>query len=293
MPLIIPKDIPAYKLLKQSAFIMGKERARSQDIRELEILIINLMPTKIKTENQLFSLLANSPLQVNITLLATKSYVCKNTSKDHLENFYVNFDDIKNKNFDGAIITGAPIEHLRFEEVAYWSELVEIMEYLREHCTSSLYICWGAMASLYHFHHVDKILLDKKLFGVFNHRIINNDLLLSGLDDIIKIPHSRNAHIDEKQIGGELRVLLSGEESGASVLRDSKDVFILGHFEYDKFSLYDEYTRDLNNGIDISSPSGYFGNDNEPIVSWKAGASVIFSNWLNFNVYQDTPFVLN
>ncbi|RDU64756.1 homoserine O-succinyltransferase [Helicobacter sp. MIT 14-3879] len=291
MPLIIPKDIPAYKLLKQNTFIMEKNRAKHQDIRALEILIINLMPKKIQTENQILSLLANSPLQVNITLLSTSSYVGKNTPKSHLDRFYRSFDYIKNRNFDGAIITGAPIEHLEFEEVTYWRELVEIMDYLKKHCTSSLYICWGAMAGLFYFHNIKKIIFKEKLFGVFEHNIINNDLLLCGLDDVVKIPHSRHSGIDESNLSN-LKVLLSGDESGASVLRDTKDVFILGHPEYDKFTLYDEYKRDLLE-FDIKPPKNYFNSLDEPTFLWRSSASVIFSNWLNFYVYQDTPFILN
>ena len=272
---------------------MGAERAIHQDIRTLEVLIINLMPTKIETENQILSLLANSPLQVNITLLSTASYIGTNTPKSHLDRFYVNFSEIKGRNFDGAIVTGAPIEHLTFEEVAYWSELVEIMAYLKNHCTSTLYLCWGGMAGLYYFHKIPKVSLNKKLFGVFAHKKVQEDLLLNGLDEIVYMPHSRHSGIDESCIKHtSLKVLLQGEQSGVSVLKDEKDYFILSHPEYAKDTLLLEYERDKQKGLEIEKPLGYFNERNEPVLSWKSSASVMFANWLNFSVYQNTPFVL-
>lgn len=293
MPVVIPEDIPAYTFLQQNAFIMGAKRAIHQDIRALEVLIINLMPTKIETENQLLSLLANSPLQVNITLLSTASYIGTNTPKSHLDRFYVNFSEIKGRNFDGAIVTGAPIEHLAFDEVVYWSELVEIMTYLKNHCTSTLYLCWGAMAGLYYFHKIPKISLDKKLFGIFAHSKIQEDLLLNGLDESVYMPHSRHSGIDESYIKHtSLKVLLQGEQSGVSVLKDEKDYFILSHPEYAKDTLLLEYERDKQKGLEIEKPFGYFNERNEPVLSWKSSASVMFANWLNFSVYQNTPFVL-
>lgn len=295
MPLIIPEQIPAYQFLQKSAFVMGAERAIHQDIRPLEVLIINLMPTKIETENQILSLLANSPLQVNITLLTTQSYIGKNTPQSHLDRFYVNFEDIKGRNFDGAIVTGAPIEHLAYEEVKYWDELVSIMSYLRCHCTSTLYLCWGAMAGLYYFHRIDKISLPQKLFGIFDHYVCEDDVLLSGLDEVVRIPHSRHSGIDELALArkNDLKVLLRGEQSGTSMLRDSQDVFILGHPEYTKETLYNEYQRDLSKGLSIESPQNYFNTHGQIVFSWRSSASVIFSNWLNFSVYQDTPFILH
>ena len=293
MPVVIPEDIPAYTFLRKNAFIMGAERAIHQDIRTLEVLIINLMPTKIETENQILSLLANSPLQVNITLLSTASYIGTNTPKSHLDRFYVNFSEIKGRNFDGAIVTGAPIEHLTFEEVAYWSGLVEIMAYLKNHCTSTLYLCWGAMAGLYYFHKIPKVSLNKKLFGVFAHKKVQEDLLLNGLDEIVYMPHSRHSGIDESCIKHtSLKVLLQGEQSGVSVLKDEKDYFILSHPEYAKDTLLLEYERDKQKGLEIEKPLGYFNERNEPVLSWKSSASVMFANWLNFSVYQNTPFVL-
>lgn len=293
MPVVIPEDIPAYTFLRKNAFIMGAERAIHQDIRTLEVLIINLMPTKIETENQILSLLANSPLQVNITLLSTASYIGTNTPKSHLDRFYVNFSEIKGRNFDGAIVTGAPIEHLTFEEVAYWNELVEIMVYLKNHCTSTLYLCWGAMAGLYYFHKIPKVSLNKKLFGVFAHKKVQEDLLLNGLDEIVYMPHSRHSGIDESCIKHtSLKVLLQGEQSGVSVLKDEKDYFILSHPEYAKDTLLLEYERDKQKGLEIEKPLGYFNERNEPVLSWRSSASVMFANWLNFSVYQNTPFVL-
>lgn len=292
MPLIIPKNIPAYEILKKNAFVMGDSRARHQDIRALDILIINLMPLKVTTENQLFSLLANSPLQVNITLLSTQSYKGKNTHEDHMKSFYLNFNDIKKRHFDGAIITGAPIEHLAFEEVAYWDELCEIMSYLKERATSSMYLCWGAMAGLYFFHGVRKVSFKRKLFGVFPHQMEREDLLLSGLSDIVLLPHSRHSGIDERDLG-DLKVLLRGEESGATMIKDEKDIFILAHPEYDRMTLDLEYKRDVEKGLEIAPPKNYYDAQNRPCMRWRASASVIFSNWLNFSVYQDTPFVLD
>ena len=291
MPLIIPKDIPSYKLLKDFIFIIDEKRAISQDIRPLEILIFNLMPKKIKTENQLLSLLGNSPLQINITLLTTSSYTSKNTPQQHLKNFYVNFKDIKNKNFDGAIITGAPLEKINFKEVKYWNELIAIMDYLKKHCTSTLYLCWGAMAALYYFHKITKINLKNKLFGIFKHEIINKDMLLNGLDSNINMPHSRYFSISEKQIknNNKLKILLKGKNSGITMLKDEKDIFILGHPEYCTKTLDEEYKRDLKKGLKISKPKNYYDKNQNPILSWRASSSMIFLNWLNF-VYQTTPY---
>ncbi|WP_300964497.1 homoserine O-succinyltransferase [uncultured Helicobacter sp.] len=293
MPVVIPEDIPAYTFLQQNAFVMGANRAQHQDIRALEVLIINLMPMKIETENQILSLLANSPLQVNITLLSTASYVGTNTAKSHLDRFYVNFSDIEGRNFDGAIVTGAPVEHLAFDEVAYWQELSHIMAYLKAHCTSTLYLCWGAMAGLYYFHKIPKIALPAKTFGVFEHSIIAQDSLLTGIDEIVKMPHSRHSGIDEmKAKHSGLKILLEGELSGISVLKDEKDYFILSHPEYAKDTLLLEYERDKQKGLAIQKPINYFDQAEKPILSWKSSASVMFANWLNFSVYQNTPFVL-
>lgn len=293
MPLIIPEKIPAFKLLKDFVFVMGEKRANRQDIRPLKVLIFNLMPTKIETENQLLSLLGNSPLQVEITFLKTQSYESKNTPKSHLDSFYLSFDAIKGTSFDAAIITGAPIEHLEFEQVQYWEELKEIMSYLRLHATSTMYICWGAMAGLYHFHHIKKIPLKRKLFGIFKHQIQNDDLLLSGLDECVRLPHSRNSSVDEKAVrqNANLKVLLAGKKSGIAVLKDEKDVFVLAHPEYSKFTLDEEYKRDLKKGLKIAKPKSYYNKKGKVVMSWRSSASVLFANWLNL-VYQETPFVL-
>nr|WP_236033284.1 homoserine O-succinyltransferase [Helicobacter turcicus] len=281
-------------MLKQHSFIMGCNRAKAQDIRPLEVLIFNLMPTKIQTENQILSLLANSPLQVNITLLTTTSYTGKNTPKSHLDRFYVNFEEIKGRKFDGAIITGAPIEHLEFEEVKYWGELVRIMDFLKTHCTSTMYLCWGAMAGLYYFHNIPKISLDSKCFGIFEHFWVEQDLILNGLDELVKIPHSRHSGIDEARTRANkhLKILLEGKESGITALKDEKDFFILGHPEYSKDTLDLEYKRDLNKGLEIAKPKNYYNAELQPIFSWRSSASMLFANWLNFSVYQDTPFIL-
>lgn len=293
MPLIIPEDIPAYEFLKEHAFVMGVKRAERQDIRPLEVLLINLMPTKIETEKQILSLLANSPLQVRITLLTTQSYIGKNTPQSHLSRFYKYFSDIAHQRFDGAIVTGAPIEHLEFENVVYWNEMKEIMEYLKNNSTSTMYLCWGAMAGLYHFHKIKKIMLKEKVFGVFSHRIVKQDLLLNGLDSIVKMPHSRHAGIDERSVReSNLKILLESDMCGVSALKDEKDFYILAHPEYAKDTLLLEYERDKNKGLEIKKPIDYFGESGEPILSWKSSASVLFLNWLNFSVYQDTAFVL-
>ena len=293
MPIIIPKTIPAFSTLQERIFVMDTERATTQDIRPLEILICNLMPTKIETENQLLSLLANSPLQVRITLLATQSYIGKNTPQSHLDRFYKYFSEIAHKRFDGAIITGAPIEHLEFEEVQYWSELREIMDFLRSNVTSTMYLCWGAMAGLYHFHNIQKRTLPSKCFGVFAHKKCSDSSLLAGLDDEVLMPHSRHSGIDESALwrAKDLALLLAGEQSGATMLQDSKDVFILGHPEYAKDTLDKEYKRDQASGLSTPKPTGYYAPSGEIMLRWRSSASVIFSNWLNL-VYQNTPFLL-
>ncbi|MCI7484692.1 MAG: homoserine O-succinyltransferase [Helicobacter sp.] len=293
MPLIIPDDIPAFEILAKSAFVMANKRAQTQDIRPLRVLVCNLMPTKIETENQILSLLANSPLQVEITLLATKSYVGKNTPLSHLRRFYVNFEDVQKQRFDGAIVTGAPIEHLKFEEVKYWKELVSIMQFLDTNCTSTMYLCWGAMAGLYYFYGINKTPLKQKLFGIFPHTKVCEDALLNGLDELVKIPHSRHCHINQSQLSNNkaLTTLLKGRSSGASVIKDKKNIFILGHPEYARDTLLNEYQRDLDKGLAIATPKNYLKNGT-PILSWRSSASVLFANWLNFYVYQSTPYKL-
>ncbi len=292
MPLVIPKEIPAFDILKNNVFVMDEKRANSQDIRTLEILILNLMPTKIETENQLLSLLANSPLQIHISFVATKSYIGKNTPLTHLEKFYQGLDDFKHKKFDGAIVTGAPVEHMGFEEVKYWEELKQIFNFLRENVTSTMYICWGAMSALYHFYGIEKHNLSKKCFGVFPHKITNQDLILTNLNEEVLMPHSRNSHINETQISRhkDLKILLESKEAGSSLLRDKKDIFNLGHLEYFKETLKLEFERD---GAKVEAPKNYFNERGEILYTWRSNANTIFSNWLNYDVYQSTPYVLN
>lgn len=293
MPLILPENIPAFSLLKDFVFVMGEKRATHQDIRPLRIVIFNLMPTKIETENQLLSLLGNSPLQIEITLLKTKSYEGKNTPKTHLDKFYVDFKDIKKQKFDGAIITGAPIEHLAYEEVKYWEEFKEVSAFFRQNTTSSLYICWGAMAGLYFLHGINKVPLKNKLFGVFKHEKLSQSKILSGLDEKPCFPHSRHTKLDEKAIlkNPNLKVLLQGKKAGISLVSDDKDFFMLAHPEYDKLRLLNEYERDLKKGAKIAKPQNYFDTKGEVKFQWRSSASVLFSNWLNF-IYQETPFIL-
>lgn len=293
MPLILPKSIPAFELLKNSVFVMDEKRATHQDIRPLHIVIFNLMPTKIETENQLLSLLGNSPLQIELSFLRTKTYEGKNTPQSHLDKFYIDFDELRKRKFDGAIVTGAPIEHLHFEDVKYWEEFKAVSAYLRQNATSSMYLCWGAMAGLYFLHNVGKIRLEEKLFGVFKHEKMSEDKLLSGLDEKPLLPHSRHSGLDEEAVRSNehLRVLLQGKKSGITMLRDEKDLFILAHPEYDKFTLFSEYERDKNKGLQIAEPKNYFDKKGGINFNWRSNASVIFSNWLNF-VYQETPYLL-
>ncbi|MCX2683465.1 homoserine O-succinyltransferase [Campylobacter sp. MIT 21-1685] len=290
MPVIIPKEIPAFEVLKNNAFIMDTQRAISQDIRPLEILILNLMPTKIETENQILSLLANSPLQIHISFISTRTYIGKNTPLSHLEKFYQGIDECQNKKFDGAIVTGAPVELMEYEKVKYWKELVEIFDFLRSNVTSTLYICWGAMGALYHFYGIKKKKLRKKCFGVFVHTVKEQDLILTNLNEKILMPHSRHSHINEKQVKDkkELKILLENKEAGISMLRDKRDIFILGHFEYTKNTLELEFQRDGK----IQAPKNYYNKKGEIQYNWRSNANTIFSNWLNYDVYQSTPYVL-
>lgn len=291
MPLVIPKDIPAFDMLKNNIFVMDTQRANSQDIRALEILILNLMPTKIESENQFLSLLANSPLQIHISFITTQSYVGKNTPLTHMEKFYQSIEEVKNKKFDGAIVTGAPVELMDFKEVKYWSELKHIFDFLRSNVTSTMYICWGAMGALYHFYKVKKFSLDKKCFGVFAHKIKNQDLILTNLDEKVLMPHSRHSHINEAELlkHKELKILLENDEAGISMLRDKQDIFILGHLEYFKETLKLEYERDEGK---VEAPKNYFDKEGKIKYSWRSNANTIFSNWLNYDVYQSTPYVL-
>ena len=297
MPIVIPKALPAYKILSdENIFVMESLRASSQDIRPIEIAIVNLMPTKIETETQLLRLVSNSPLQVNVTLIKTDTYTPTHVSGQHLERFYKTFDEIRACHYDGLIITGAPVETIPFEEVKYWKELTEIFDWAESNVTSTLYICWGAQAALYYHYGVHKHLLSKKLFGIYANSAANPyDPLLKGLDDVFNIPMSRHTEIDQDAVANhpELIVLARGKECGISVVksRDNKKIFLTGHSEYDRDTLYKEYKRDLDKGLPIEPPVRYFTETNDAVnVSWKSTANLIFYNWLNYYVYQVTPY---
>ena len=302
MPIKIPNELPAYKTLTdENIFVMDENRAVTQDIRPLRIAIVNLMPTKIDTETQLLRLLGNTPLQVQVELLHMKSHESKNTSKEHLLAFYKTFDDIKHMNFDGMIITGAPVELLEFEEVEYWQELCDIMEWSKKHVHSTLHICWGAQAGLYYHFGVPKFPLEKKMFGIFPHKVVRkSSILFRGFDDVFMVPHSRRTTVyaeDVEKCGG-LKILASSDEAGlyAVMTENGKQIFIMGHSEYDALTLKREYIRDKTAGIPIDIPKNYFPNDDDtldPVVSWRSCANLLLSNWLNYFVYQTTPFNLD
>ena len=299
MPIKIPNDLPAVKTLNdENIFVMTETRAITQDIRPLKILLLNLMPKKIETETQLSRLLGNSPLQVDLELIHTKSHKSKNTSAEHLLAFYKTFDDIKDQTFDGMIITGAPVELMEFEEVSYWEELCEIMEWSKTHVHSTLHICWGAQAGLYYHFGINKKTLDKKMFGIFPHKVdYKKSSLFRGFDDVFMAPHSRHTTVDIDDIKKceYLKILASSNEAGVYAIStaEGRQIFITGHSEYDADTLANEYFRDLNEGKPIEIPKNYFPEDNpqnEPIVTWRSHANLLFSNWLNYFVYQTTPY---
>ncbi|MBE6780433.1 MAG: homoserine O-succinyltransferase [Ruminococcaceae bacterium] len=299
MPIRIPNDLPAVKTLNdENIFVMTETRAITQDIRPLKILLLNLMPKKIETETQLSRLLGNSPLQVELELIHTKSHKSKNTPAEHLLAFYKTFDDVKHRTFDGLIITGAPVENMPFEEVEYWDELCEIMEWSKTHVHSTFHICWGAQAGLYYHFGIDKKPLDKKMFGVFKHKAdYKRSILFRGFDDEFMVPHSRHTTVDIEDVKKvpEIKILASSEEAGvyAMATAEGKQIFITGHSEYDANTLANEYFRDLNEGKLIEIPKNYFPDDNpenEPVVTWRSHANLLYSNWLNYFVYQTTPY---
>lgn len=301
MPIKIPNELPAYKTLTdENIFIMDEVRAITQDIRPLKIAIVNLMPTKIDTETQLMRLLSNTALQVEVTLLHTKTHLSRNTSKEHLKAFYKTFYDIQYQNFDGMIITGAPVEQMKFEEVSYWNELCEIMEWSKTHVHSTFHICWGAQAGLYYHYGIQKYPLDKKLFGVFSHKVTRkSSILFRGFDDEFMVPHSRHTTIKKSDILAcdKLKILAESEEAGVYAIstKNGKQIFITGHSEYDAETLNKEYVRDKSAGLMIAIPKNYFHNDDDtkaPKVSWRSHANLLFSNWLNYFVYQTTPYDL-
>ncbi len=301
MPIKIPNGLPAENvLLSENIFVMKETRALIQEIRPLRILLLNLMPKKIETETQLSRLLGNTPLQVELELIHTKTHESQNVSKEHLLAFYKTFDDVKDENFDGLIITGAPVEHLPFEEVTYWKELCEIMEWSKTHVQSTFHICWGAQAGLYYHYGIDKKPLPKKMFGIFEHTLdYKNSMLFRGSDDKFSVPHSRHTTVLREDIEAvpELKILSSSKEAGvyAVAAKKGRQIFITGHSEYDALSLDAEYKRDLSKGLPIDMPKNYYPDnnpDNAPIVNWRSCANLLYSNWLNYFVYQETPYDL-
>ena len=302
MPLNIPDNLPAVEQLEnENIFVMKETRALLQDIRPLQIAILNLMPLKITTETHLLRLLSNTPIQVEIALLSTKSHQSKNTPKEHLETFYKTYDEIRHRHFDGMIITGAPIEHLNYEEVHYWDEMMEIMDFAWKNVTSTLYICWGAQAGLYHHYRIPKYPLPEKMFGIFKHSVHDRKIpLVRGFDDEFFAPHSRHTEIQRKDIEKipDLQIISESEEAGIYMVgrKDGRQFFITGHSEYDPVTLKQEYIRDKEKGMNIQVPKNYFPNNDPnlpPRVSWRSHANLLYSNWLNYYVYQQTPFVLD
>ncbi len=301
MPIKIPDKLPAFETLtKENIFVMSEERATSQDIRALKIVILNLMPTKIATETQLLRLLGNTSLQVEVTLLRTSTHQSKNTPEEHLLNFYQTLNQISNQNFDGFIITGAPVEQLSFEEVDYWKELEEILDWGLQHAYAQLYICWGAQAALYHQYGIPKYSLAAKQFGVFKHHITEKNVqLLRGFDDTFYAPHSRHTEIrrgDIEKVPG-LKILAESNDAGIYIVAsdDHRRVYVTGHSEYDPFTLKAEYDRDVAAGLPISVPVNYYPNDDPaqtPVVRWRGHSHLLFANWINYYVYQETPYDL-
>lgn len=301
MPVKIPNDLPATEILNnENIFVMTDERAANQDIRPLKIAILNLMPNKIETETQLLRLLGNTPLQIEMSFLHASTHASKNTSGEHLESFYVTFEEVKYQKFDGLIITGAPIAQIPFEDVDYWDELCAIMEWSKTNVFSTLHLCWGAQAGLYYHYGINRQPLDKKMFGVFPHyKNESNTKLMRGFDDLFWVPHSRYNVIPREDVlkCGDLMILSESEESGVYLIAtdDYHHIFVTGHSEYDTYSLHSEYMRDIDNGIEIEMPCNYYIDDNpenRPLAKWRSHANLLFSNWLNYCVYQETPFSL-
>ena len=302
MPIKIPNDLPAAATLQEeNIFVMTQTRATTQNIRPLRIALLNLMPKKIETETQLSRLLGNTPIQIELELVRMKSHESANTSQEHMLAFYKTFDDIKDQRFDGLVITGAPVEQMPFEEVDYWDELCTIMEWSKTHVHSTLHICWGAQAGLYYHYGIDKQPLPKKMFGVFPHTVeYKRSILFRGFDDTFMVPHSRHTTVRREDIEAipELRILSSSEEAGvyAVFTKEGRQIFIMGHSEYDADTLKNEYVRDVKANKPIEVPKNYFPNDDPsqpPLVRWRSSANLLFCNWLNYFVYQTTPFDLN
>ena len=304
MPLNLPDHLPAIDLLKEeNIFVIDHSRASTQDIRPLRIIILNLMPLKITTETDLVRLLSNSPLQIEVSFMKLKSHTSKNTPVEHMKAFYLDFERMRHEKYDGMIITGAPVEHLDFEEVNYWEEITEIFRWARTHVTSTLYICWAAQAGLYYHYGVPKYPLDKKMFGIFRHRIcpgMETLPIFRGFDDEFYVPHSRHTEVHRADIERcpELRVISESEESGVHMVmsRGGREFFVTGHSEYSPYTLDGEYRRDLDKGLSIDMPRNYYVDDDPskgPLVRWRSTANLLFSNWLNYYVYQETPYDIN
>lgn len=302
MPIRIDNELPAKQKLEiENIFVMSNMRADTQDIRPLKIIILNLMPTKLETETQLLRLLSNTPLQIDVDFLQVATHKAKNVSKSHMDKFYYTFDEIKKNKYDGMIITGAPVEHLEFEEVDYWNELCTIMEWSKSNVYSTLHICWGAQAALYYHYGVNKYRLEKKMFGIFPHISLDDTHpLMRGFDDVFYVPHSRHTEVRRQDIAQvkDLQILSYSEISGVHIVADMecRKFFVTGHSEYDRDTLAKEYFRDKAKGLPIDKPYNYFPNDDEnlvPLMMWKGTANLLFNNWLNYFVYQKTPYDLN
>ena len=299
MPLRLPDKLPAIEFLKdENIFVLGNQRADSQDIRPLRIVILNLMPLKITTETDLIRLLSNSPLQLDVHLMKVKAHTSKNTPVEHMRAFYRDFELMRNEKFDGMIITGAPVEHLDFEQVTYWDEITEIFSWARTHVTSTMYICWAAQAGLYYYYGVPKYPLPEKMFGIFPQRAVNPSLpIFRGFDDVFYMPHSRHTELRREDILSrpELSLIAESEMSGVSMVmaRGGREIYITGHSEYSPLTLDTEYRRDLAKGLPIRKPYNYYLNDDPslpPLVTWRAHGNLMFTNWLNYYVYQETPY---
>ena len=301
MPIKTQGDLPVKEILeRENIFVMDEKRAMHQDIRPIQILILNLMPLKEETELQLLRSLSNTPLQVDVTFMAVESHEAKNTSMSHLNKFYETFSAVKERKFDGMIITGAPVEQMPFEEVDYWEELTEIMDWTEKHVTSTIFLCWAAQASLYHFYGLEKKPLDKKMFGLFQHKVLDRKIpLVRGFDDVFLAPHSRHTEVPIEDIRNckDITILAESEEAGLflAMAEDGRKIFVMGHPEYDRVTLDGEYKRDKSKGLPIEIPKNYYKDDNpenRPLLTWRAHANNLYTNWLNYYVYQSTPFDL-
>ncbi len=304
MPLNLPDKLPAINLLKEeNIFVIDNSRANAQDIRPLKIVVLNLMPLKITTETDLIRLLSNSPLQIEVSFMKLKSHTSKNTPIEHMKAFYRDFASMREERFDGMIITGAPVEHLEFEDVNYWSEITEIFDWTRTHVMSTMYICWAAQAGLYYHYGIPKYPLEKKMFGIFEHHVtegFSHLPIFRGFDDVFYVPHSRHTEVRREDIDKckDLQVVSESDESGVHIVmaRGGREIFVTGHSEYSPYTLDGEYRRDLGKGLPIDMPKNYYRNDDPeqgPLVRWRSTANLLFSNWLNYYVYQETPYDIN